>query len=282
MTTAVAPTHGRLYERLPLYKKAFRELQELIRFRELIRYLIQSKLRSNTAGRLFGFFWWLLDPVLLATVYVVFVHIVLKRGGPDFPIYVFSGVVVWKFFAVGSTGAMGQTVAKEKVMKQVRFPRTAIPISWVLSEAFHVLFGVAIVILVAWFPYDRVPSWLDLLAIPILFILLVLTLGLAFFLSALNIFFRDLQNLAVYIFRMIFFTTPVLFSLDKVPGETLRKILSLNPLAVILHAYRNVVLYGRLPDNWVQLGWVTLGSFVTLFAGYFFFVKLERSFTKVI
>ncbi len=143
----------------------------------------------------------------------------------------------------------------------------------------HFAFGLAVLMVFALL-FGIYPAPIDLLIVPLVGIQFILTLGIAFLLAALNIFMRDIQNLIVYVFRVMFFLSPAIYSLDRVPEEY-RKFFQINPLTPLFEAYHNVVVDQQLP-NFVALGWLLLGSSVGLMFGYLVFVKLERLFNKVL
>jgi ABC-type polysaccharide/polyol phosphate export permease len=269
----------RLYEKGSLLRKTGAELRSLIGYRGLVRYLVRSELRSSTTGRWFGFVWWLLDPFLNMGVYVVLVSVILGRGGGAYPVFVFTSVLAFRFFSSGITSAMGRTAGGQGMMKQIRFPPTIFPLSAVITQVFHFAFGLVILLLFAAL-FGIYPAPIDLLIIPIVGVQFILTLGIAFLLSALNIFMRDIQNLISYVFRVMFFLSPAIYSLDRVP-EKYRIIILLNPMTPLFESYHDVVVFQQHP-HWVALGLLLVVSTVGLIVSFIGFVRLERLFNKVL
>lgn len=281
VTEAAPPVAApiRLYEKGSLLHRTAAELRALVGYRGLVRYLVRSELRSSTTGRFFGFVWWLLDPFLLMGTYVVLVTVIFQRGGGDYPVFVFTSVLAFRFFSAGIGSAMGRTMGGQGMMKQIRFPASVLPLAAVTTQVFHFAFGLAVLMVFALL-FGIYPAPIDLLIVPLVGIQFILTLGIAFLLAALNIFMRDIQNLIVYVFRVMFFLSPAIYSLDRVPEEY-RKFFQINPLTPLFEAYHNVVVDQQLP-NFVALGWLLLGSSVGLMFGYLVFVRLERLFNKVL
>lgn len=255
------------------------ELRSLVRYRHLLRYLISSSLRTENSNTVFGFVWWVLDPLLLAAVYVVLIGLILGRGGPDFPIFVLTAILSWELFSKATRGAASTTVAKERSMRQIAFPRSVLPLSTVLAAAVHFLFGFVVLLLVA-IPFGIYPSVFALLALPIALVQLVFTLGVAYFLSALNVFFRDTTKLTGYLFRMWFYLSPALYPVSMVP-ERFRDVYELNPFATFFPAYRSIVMEHAVP-NLTSLGIVAAVSTLLLLLGYVFFVRLQPWFAKLV
>ena len=265
--------------RRSLLRDARDDLRGLVRYRHLLRYLVRSSLRTENANTVFGFLWWILDPLLQMAVYVLFIGVILGRGGEDFPIFVLTAIIAWELFSKATVDSVTTTVRKESSMRQVAFPKSVLPISRILAAGVHFLAGYAVLLVVA-VPFGIYPSAYALLGLPIALVLLVFTLGVSFFLSAVNVFFRDTTKLIRYVFRMWFYLSPGLYAVSQVPAG-FRSIYELNPFATFFTAFRDVVMYHRLPDIGALA--ILLGvSVVILGLGYLFFVRLEPWFAKLV
>lgn len=255
------------------------ELQALIRSWRLVRYLVRTSLRRGNVGTFFGRVWWLLDPFFTMLIYVLLVKVIFKRGGADYPVFVFTGVVGWKFFSSGVLTAISTTVGKQHLMKQIAFPRSAIPLAAVLTETVNFGFGLIVLIIFA-IPFGVYPS-IDLAYIPLIAAVeLLITLGLALMLSAANIFYRDVYHLAGYVFRLWFYLSPALYTPSELPRR-FEDIYRLNPFAAIFPAYRDALMQHQAPDL-PALGFAALEGAIVLVAGYAVFMRLQRTFPKVL
>jgi ABC-type polysaccharide/polyol phosphate export permease len=268
----------RLYDESSLLHRAAAELRALIRNRELIRYLVRSDLRARTTGRIFGFLWWLLDPLLLMVTYLLLVVVIFHRGGHAYPVYIFTSIIAFRFLTTSVQGAMARTLGAQG-MKQVLFPRSVFPLAATIGEVFHYAFGVAILLVFA-IPFGILPKPVDFFIILVVAVQFLFLLGLAFALSALNVFVRDIQNVMTYVFRMMFYASPALLSLDNV-SPAYRKYFMLNPMSPLFLSYHDIVSYQRLP-HFFALGVLSSVSAVLLVFGYLLFVKLEPQFSKVL
>jgi ABC-type polysaccharide/polyol phosphate export permease len=254
------------------------QLRYLFKYRPLIRFLVVSALRKGSARTAFGYLWWLLDPLLLMAAYVVLVDFILRRGGDHFPVFVLTALISWKFFQSGTRNAITDMVGKERLMRQVAFPKAVLPIAAVLAEAIHFLFGLGILVCVA-LAFGIYPHPVAAVALLVGAIQLVFTLGVGMFLSAVNVFFRDVQFLTTHLFRVWFYLSPSLYALTAVP-ERFESVFRLNPFATFFPAYRDVIMEHRLPD-FGALGILAAASLIVLGVGYAAFVRLEPLFTKV-
>jgi ABC-type polysaccharide/polyol phosphate export permease len=264
--------------RAPFPVRAASRTRDIYRFRHLVRYLVSTSLRTENVGTVFGFLWWLLDPLLLMAVYTVLIDVVLRRGGPNYPLFVLAAILSWEFFVRSTRNSMGFTLQKERAMRQVAFPKSVVPLSATLAEGVHFLMALVLFLVFA-LPFGIYPSPLALLAIPIAAIQFLFTLGVAFFLAALNMFFRDANHLSDYVFRLWFYLSPGLYAATLIP-DRYRTLYDLNPFATLFNSFRDVLLDHRLPD-FAALGGVAGVSVVVLLLGYLYFISVEPSFAKV-
>ena len=255
------------------------EISAIIRYRELVRHLVRSALAKESTGRVFGALWWLVDPLVLVGVYVFFVDVILRSGGADYALFVAVGVLVWKHLSSGVIAAMTSTLSREQAMRQVAFPRGVLPLAAIIAETVHLVigFGVYVVIAAVGFGVYATPTFL--LVLPLLAIHLLLVLGLSFGLAALNVFYRDVQNLTNYALRVGFFLTPTLYAVSLVP-DWMRPLYHVNPFATLIPAFREVMLYHDQPD-WGAVAAVGAASAVIFVLGFVTFTRLQRSFAKV-
>ena len=265
--------------RRSLLRDAVEELRAVARYRHLLRYLTTSSLRTENANTVFGFVWWILDPLLLMAVYVLLVVVLLQRGGPDFPVFILTAIIVWELFSKGVRNMVTGTVRKERSMRQVPFPKSVLPLSAIIAATVHFSFAFCVLLVIA-VPFGFLPSVYALFALPITLVLIVLTLGIGFFLSAINIFFRDTTKLIRYVFRIGFYLSPTLYPLSAVP-QSIRPYYDLNPFATLIPAYRDAVMYQKVPDL-AALGIVAAASVVVLVLGFLFFVRLQPWFAKLV
>ena len=262
-----------------LLRDAWAEVRASLRYRYLLRLLVSSSLKTEHSNTVFGFFWWVLDPLLQMMVYVIFIGVLLSRAGPDYPVFILTAIISWELLVKATQGSAAATLRKERAMRQIAFPKAILPLSEVIGASAHFVFAFGVLLVVA-VPFGIYPSAYALLVIPIALVQVTLTTGIAFFVSALNVFFRDTTKIITYVLRMGFFLSPALYPVTAVP-ERLRPIYELNPFVTLFDAYRAIVMHHSMPD-WSSLGIVAGGSVVALVLGYLFFVRLQTSFAKLV
>ena len=260
--------------------------------RRLVGYLVQADIRKKGADTFLGNFWWIVDPLLQMGVYVVFVSLILDVRIPDYPLFILSAILPWKWFTTSVGDAASSVVSQEKLIKQIQFPKLVLPLAATTAGVVGFAFGLiplAGIMLLYW---DRISPFLLLVPV-IAFVQYVFTLGIALLVSAINVFFRDLGNVLRHVLRLWFYLSPALYSMAVLDASAtfqqhplLRTIAHANPFAVLFEAYR-AVIYGQ-PDgpphapNWLAL-LLLLGASVGLVAvGTIVFKRLEPTFAKVL
>jgi lipopolysaccharide transport system permease protein/teichoic acid transport system permease protein len=280
---AAAPLPPTRRGTLTLTREGFREL--LGRWR-LVRYLVGADLKRTHADTVLGQAWWLLDPILQMLVYYFLFAVILQRSTPDFLLFLFAAILPWKWFSTTVNGAMGSIVGRQGLIRQVQFPKIVLPVASTFAETFSFAVGL-IALAILFIPYnDRLSPWV--LTIPLIAaVQLVFSLGVALVLAAANAFYRDVANVMSHLIRLLFYVSPALYALWEVPNETLRNLMALNPLAVLLTAYRTVtwgtetVDHGTRPD-FVALGILLLVSLGLVVLAVALFKRVEPAFARIL
>lgn len=261
-------------------------IAEIASRRRLISYLVRADLRKKGSDTLLGNVWWVIDPLLQMLVYVVLVAVIFVRGTDDYPLFIFAAILPWKWFTSVVNDGVSSVVSTERLIKQINFPKLVLPVAAVMAGIVNFAFGlIPLAGLLAIFYADRASAWV--LAIPLIaFVQLLFSLPVAITLSAINVFYRDVGNLARHLLRVWFYLSPGLYGVevirqieDKAPIAATA--FALNPFTILFTAYRDVIYEGRAP-NWAGL--LALGgvSIVLLAAAILLFKRVEPQFAKVL
>jgi ABC-type polysaccharide/polyol phosphate export permease len=252
----------------------------------LIRYLAQADLKRKGTDTLFGNIWWVLDPLLQMGVYVILVTVVFERSIPAYPLFIFAAILPWKWFSTVVSDAITSVSGQERLIKQIQFPKIVLPSAAMIGGIAQFAFGlIPLGAMLLLFYADRIS--VNLVFIPLVaFVQFVFTLGFGFVVAALNVFFRDVGNLARHVLRLWFYLSPALYGADTIASlsekhPTISALMHFNPFFWILESYRDAIYYGRMPDL-AALGVVLGGSLVLLVIGTIFFKRLEPAFAKVL
>ena len=282
-TTAEARTFraARRPGSLELIAEGFREIWT---HRRLARYLVRADLKKHGSDTLLGNVWWILDPLLQMVVYVVLVSIIFRIDKPDYPLFVFAAILPWKWFSTAVNDGITSVTSRERIIKQVKFPKIVLPVAAAVGGVVNFLFGlIPLFGLMLLFYADRFSAFVVLIPI-IAAVQFVFSLATAIIVAAVNVFFRDIANVARHGLRLWFYLSPGLYAFSDVAGRMdglVGRVLSLNPWTPLFESYRAVVYHETFPD-WFGLGALLLVSLVILCGAMLFFKRLEPSFAKVL
>jgi ABC-type polysaccharide/polyol phosphate export permease len=217
-------------------------------YRELLVQMTKRDLLLRYKQTVMGFGWAIFMPLLNTVIFsVIFTRVAPIDVGVPYPLFAYCGLVAWNFFASSLRFAVNSLTSNTNLVTKVYFPREIFPFSAVFVSL--VDFGVALLPLVALMIYYGVtPTW-TLVALPLVVIVhIVITCAVALVLAMGNLFFRDVKYLFEIVVQMWMFATSVLYPLHRVGGR-LGAAMQFNPLTPIIDAYRDVLLFGRLPSR---------------------------------
>ena len=255
-------------------------VSELFGRYRLISYLVGADLKRTHADTIFGQLWWILDPLLQMGIYFILVQIIFQRNVPDYPLFLFAAILPWKWFTTTLGDATNAVTGRQNLLRQVQFPKLILPTASVVAGTISFLIGLLALSLVYLFYLERLSLWVVLIPV-IAFVQFVFTLSLAIVLSAVNAFYRDVQNVLSHALRLWFYVSPILYSLDHIGNKRVETILSFNPFSPILASYRNVT-WGETAPDWIGLLLVLGGSIVLLTAAIALFKRVEPAFARIL
>ena len=256
--------------------------KDLWRYRELFYFLAWRDILVRYKQTVIGIAWALIRPFLTMIVFtIVFGQLAkLPSDGSPYPILVFSAMLPWQFFANALSECSNSLLSNANLISKVYFPRLIVPVSAVIvSFVDFMISGIILLALMAW--YNFVPSW-RILTLP-LFILIgfAAAMGGGFWLSALNVKYRDFRYIVPFIVQFGLYISPVGFSSSVVP-ERWRLLYSLNPIVGVIDGFRWAILGGEAKFYWPGFT-LSVGLVALLFvSGVWYFRKMERSFADVI
>ncbi len=269
------------------------KIRELYKYRQLIATLVSRELKARYRGTVFGFFWSLLNPLLLLVVYSIVFGIILPQSsgrventmitGINYSIFLFAGLLPWIWFNSSVLESANVLFVNGNLIKKIKFPLEVLPITTVLTNLVHFLFGLPILIgFILLFGNDLPLTWWVCFFPVAVLVQFVFTLGFSFLVSALTVHFRDLKDILSNLLTLWFFATPIIYpfmapAIQK--HKALVLLLSLNPMTHIIEAYHYSFVFGSLP-HWKKLP-VTLGvGVLLLILGYVVFDRLRDTFVE--
>jgi|SRR5215831_14448424 len=254
--------------------------------RELIIQLTRREVLSRYRGSILGLAWSLFNPLLMLAVYTFVFSVVFKaRWGlgdeskTDFAIVLFVGLIIHGLFAECVNRAPGLILANVNYVKKVVFPIEILP--WVAagSALFHSAVSI-VVLLAAQLVFEHALAWTVIFLPAVVAPLLLATMGLAWFLSSIGVYVRDIGQTIGIFTTVLLFLSPVFYPVDALP-ENYRILLLLNPLTFVIGDARRVLIWGQAPD-WAGLALYSATSFVVAWLGFWWFQRTRRGFADVV
>jgi lipopolysaccharide transport system permease protein len=258
----------------------FPDLSEIWRHRDLAYLLARREVAARYKQSVVGAFWAILQPLLLATVFSVFLGLLAKvpsQPGVPYPVFAVSGMVLWLFISGGLQLASASTVDNEQLISKVYFPRAIIPFSTMFPAVIDFVF--AFLVVIATMLIYGVALHPQIVLMPLLLVLAFATvLGAALWLSALNVKYRDVHHVVPFLILLGLFISPITYPFDLVPDQ-LQPLYALNPVVGLLEIYR-WMLFGTASATSIL---IPLGACALLMvSGAAYFHRAERTFADVI
>ncbi|WP_299077127.1 ABC transporter permease [uncultured Fretibacterium sp.] len=256
--------------------------RELLRYRELFYFLAWRDILVRYKQTVIGIAWSVIRPLLTMLVFtVVFGRLArLPNEGVPYPILVFSAMLPWQYFSNAMQESSNSLIAESRLISKVYFPRLIVPASSVIVSAVDFLISLALLGLLM-LGYSFVPSW-TFLFMPFFFLLATLAaLGAGFWLSALNVKYRDFRYIVPFLVQFGLYVSPVGFSSSVVP-ERWRLLYSLNPMVGVIDGFRWCV-QGTASSLYLPGFLISAAiSVLSFFSGVWFFRRTERFFADFI
>ena len=258
-------------------------LRDLWVYRELVFFMIWRDIKVRYKQTMLGALWAIIQPILTMLVF----NFLLNRGvlnvqsdGIPYPIFSYTGLLPWGLFVAALNQASRSLTSNHNMITKIYFPRLILPVASVLGGL--VDFVIAFIVLIGMMIYFKVsPAWSVLWTLPLFLLLAIVTaLGVALWLSAINVQYRDVNYALPFLTQFWLFITPVIYSSSGF-SEKMRLAYSLNPMAGVVNGFRWALLgSGTGPDAslWVS---VTI-SFLVLIGGLFYFRNMEKTFADTI
>jgi ABC-type polysaccharide/polyol phosphate export permease len=261
--------------------KAKEELKKIYAYKESIWILGINDLKARYAGSSLGFFWSILEPLLIVIVFSSVFPLILKAKFIDWVLFFLVGFIPHRYFERCTREVTTSIVRNKNILNQLNIPSAVILLSTALSNSISFILELGVIlgiILIAGIKFTPLIFFLPLLFLTQLFIIL----GISFHLSISYVRYRDIEYILNVIFLLLMFLTPITYRLDLI-SQQYRNIYLLNPLARLVLLYQSVILYSvksfveyiPILENAILL---FLFSLIILILGYFSFIKRKHLF----
>jgi lipopolysaccharide transport system permease protein len=265
-------------------------LSSLWRNRKLIVQMSRREVVGRYKGSVMGLLWSFLNPLFMLAVYTFFFAVVFKsrwgtvpNGGAEsktlFAVLLFVGIIVHSLFAEVLNRAPSLILGNVNYVKKVVFPLEILAVISMGSALFHSVVSLGVLLLV-FIGFNGFLHW-TVIFLPFIFLpLIILTMGLAWMLSSLGVFVRDVGQTIGLAMTVLMFLSPVFYPITSLP-ERLRPWMLANPLTFIIEQARAVLIWGQMP-NWAGLLLYTAVSIVVAWLGFVWFQKTRKGFADVL
>jgi lipopolysaccharide transport system permease protein len=252
--------------------------KELKDYRDMFLFLVWRDIKARYAQSVLGIGWAIIQPVFSMIVFtIVFGNLAqIDSDGAPYPIFSFTALVPWTFFA----GALTASSNSLNIMiSKIYFPRMILPLASILSKG--VDFCISMIVLFGLLVWFQVVPTISILLLPILIIILMLTaVGFGLWLSALSVQFRDIRYGLTFGVQLLMYAAPVVYPTSLVP-EQYRLIYAINPMVGVIEGFRSAILSTN-PMPWELIGIGTLSAVIISLSGSLFFKRREKFFADVI
>lgn len=248
--------------------------------RILLAELVRTDFKLRYQASALGYLWSILNPLLLfAILYIVFANFLgLGRNIEHFPVYLLTGIILWRFFAEATNNGLKAIVQRGGLIRKINFPKYIIVISGTVSSLINL--GINFLVIMVFIFINGVDlSWQALWVIPLILELYIFALAIAFFLAAVNVKFRDIGYLWDVFLQAAFYATPIIYPLGIVVSQSqlAAQLLLVNPVAQVIQDIRRVlitddsIIASDLTDNiWLTVAPFIVIVLVSLFGGWYF------------
>lgn len=246
---------------------------------ELIVVITSKEIKIRYKNNIFGYLWSLANPLCFAFIYYIAFKEVMRVPIQNYTLFLICGLFPWQWFSNSLIMGMSGFIANAQIIKKTSFPRYVIPLGNVLMECFHFIFALP-VILVFLHIYDFHASWVWLFGVPLIAAAqIMLSFGVTLIFATINLFFRDIERFVSLAIMMLFYATPILYSIDLVPPKYVW-VFDINPLSALVLSWRDLFMYNTL--NWEYIGKFYLAGVVSIAIGSFIYNKLSKRFAEVL
>ncbi len=251
--------------------------KRLYQYRELLKTSIKKDIGGKYKNSFLGVIWSFINPLLQICVYAIVFPLIMRNNIENYTVFMVCGLIPWTYFASVINRSANVMIENGNIIKKVYFPREILPISLVTSET--ITFLISTVIIIGFVLITGVGISTLILFYPLLLLAqYIILIGISLIVSCVTVYFRDLQHFIGVFLQLLFYGTPIVYSIDTIP-ERFRWILNINPMTHIIEGYRDIFYYQQMPNMKSIFVIIAIGILVVLI-GYAIFNKLQKRFAE--
>lgn len=251
--------------------------KDIYNYRELLKTNITKDVGGKYKNSFLGVLWSFINPLLQIAVYAVVFQIILKSNIENYAVYLCCALIPWQYFSNVVIRGAAVIIDNGNILKKVYFPREILPVSLVTSEGVNFL--ISTLIIIGFVIFSGIGLSINILWYFVIFLIqYIVSLGVAFIVSSLTVYFRDLLHLLGVFMQLMFYATPIVYSIKDVPPE-MKWLLKLNPMSYLIEGYR-AIFYDKVAPSFPSLGRALIMGIILCVIGYIIFKKLEKRFAE--
>ncbi len=251
-------------------------IKTFFKYKDLIIELVSRDLKLKYRRSFLGYLWGILNPLLIMIVMTIVFSAMFKRNIENYPVYLLTGRLMFEFMQVSTTKALKSVTGNQALLKKTYIPKYIFTVAKVTSCMVDTVLslGALFIVMIA----TRSPFHLTMLAIPlVIFKLFIFCLGLGFLLAELEVFFRDIEYVYHAVCTAWMYLSALFYPMESLPNLVQMFIKIANPMYYYIAAFRDIVLYGRIPGpRIIWGGW--FWAIGMLIIGLYFFQKNKDRF----
>lgn len=257
-------------------------MKELIEYKELFYLFTWRDIKVKYKQTALGFMWAILQPLIMMGIFTFFIGKAIKVSLDDmsYPVFAFSGLILWSIFSSGITNAGNSMVNNAQIIKKIYFPRLVVPISSILVSVFDFLiaFLVFIALLIGY--KQSVDFLMAIILWPsALLVAIIATFGPGCLLAALNVKYRDFRYVIPFLVQALLFLTPVIYPISMLSNDWVKYILALNPMYAAITLFRMPMM--STPFDGILLSISLFSGLIFLVIGLLYFRRTEMYFADL-
>jgi ABC-2 type transport system permease protein len=259
--------------------------------RILLKELTKTDFKLRYQGSVLGYMWALLRPLMMfAILYIVFAKL-LRFGGdiPHYPVYLLTGTTLWSFFTECTSQGISAMISRQDLIRKICFPKYIVVVSSTLTAVINLAINLLVVVVFALIN-GVTPSWTWLIVPVLCFELYCLSLGIAFWLGAINVKYRDITSIWEVLVQALFYAVPIIYPVAMVASTSslAAKVILLNPIAQVIQDVRYCLITDQTVTTWnyVENPFLIAIPFIIVLVilcwGSYYFRKKSRFFAEEI
>lgn len=246
---------------------------------DLVIALTQKELKVRYKRSFLGYLWSIANPLALALVFFIAFKVFMKIQIENYTLFLIAGLFPWQWFSNSVNSSAMVFVANASLIKKVNFSKEVLVIAAVLNDMLHFILSIPVIVVFILF-YQIQPSVSWVIGIPLLLIIqFMITFGFSIAISAINLFFRDIERIVFIFTTLMFYLTPIIYPTEMIP-DPYKAAIMLNPLSLLTVSWRNLFMSGTLYIHDVFV--IFIYSLFIMAIGYLIFRRLRWRFAEVL